>query len=237
MATVEPERIFEDCLAALGIDRAGLARRMGFGDVETTVRIIDRFVAHPIGKGPLARRLIAALGREGERFEVALDLWLEGRESFPKKKRTFWPVVRIMTLPPPRRSVSIMMVMGHFLTRRVSPDWSELPLEEGCERVRAFYAVWCRRHPEARSPGFVWARNRDEFWEFDAEGKLLGRYGRGYPIDAVDLLPGGRRARDLPPDPAWYADCPRCRLPKSREPIESRGVNRRQPSADPAVRG
>ncbi|HFD15425.1 MAG TPA: hypothetical protein ENJ38_03860 [Rhodospirillales bacterium] len=93
MATVEPERIFEDCLAALGIDRAGLARRMGFGDLEAAVRTIDRFVAHPIGKGPLARRLIAALGREGERFEVALDLWLEGRESFPKKERTFWPVV------------------------------------------------------------------------------------------------------------------------------------------------
>ena len=187
------------------------------------MQIIDRFVAHPTGKGPLARRLIAALGREGVRFEVALDLWLEEREPSPRKRQTFQPVVRVITLPPPQWSISAMMVMGHFLTRRVPPDWSDLPLEQGWERVRAFYAVWCKRHTHVRSPGFVWARNPDEFWEFDAEGEVLGRYGRDYPIGAVDLLPGGRRARDLPPDPAWYADCPRCRSPKDREPVEGEG--------------
>lgn len=190
-------RIFRDCLADLGIDEERLLARAGVRDTNAGKRMLRQLVEDPLQKGPFARKVIAALGPVGERFEAALDLALEKKQ--PERKTAppdFRPRLRILTFPPLSRSMGGNMLANFGLSFNLPPEWAELPLREGMERVVAFFAAWRHRHPEGCVPGFVWRRRPNEYWEFDEAGTPVARYD-AFPITAPDVLPGGGTLGDL----------------------------------------
>jgi len=195
----ELARILRDCLRDLGIDEERLLVRAGVREMAIGRRMLRQLVEDPLQKGPFARRVIAALGPVGERFEMALDLALAAKEPQRKSRKPpleLRPRVRILTFPPPSRSMGGTMLANYRFAFDVPPDWSELPLREGIARVAGLFAAWRHRHPKARILGFVWRRRPGEVWEFDEHGEPVARHER-FPLGDADVLPGGRTLSEL----------------------------------------
>lgn len=190
-------RILHDCLSELGIDEAELLRAAGVRDPVLGRRLLDRLLAEPLHKGPFARRLIAALGWRGERFEAARELELSRRLPGERPPVPFRPRVRILVFPPPPRGISGGLAANLALAMRLPPEWAELPFEDAFRRVQALLEL--RRRSDGRVVGYVWWLRPEEVWELDPEGVPVRRHdGRGFNHWAPDLLPGGHTLSRLP---------------------------------------
>ncbi|WP_456375421.1 hypothetical protein [Thiolapillus sp.] len=166
----------ERTLAAKGMRRSDLARRMGYRNVNKALRRLDRFIDELADAKRITPQLAVILGNEAALIEAVR----QRQEQLDREARArFKPWLQILPSSTPS-PLFVVALCPWMLNLPLPEDIASWPEARQFDHVRRLFRQNQEEYPLGwrHGRGFIYRREYGDSLEFDEQGRLLGKVDR-----------------------------------------------------------